>query len=240
MPAKLDLTKVWDLVIIGLGPAAYSAGIYACRYNMAVLLIGDQPGGYMPQTHLIENYPGFEAISGPDLAKKMQEHYLSLKGNLFQGTVINIDKIKDTFSIKTDSDIKIKAKTIILSVGTKRRKLNVDGEDKFLGRGVSYCATCDAPFFKNKTVCVVGGGDSAFAAALHLSEFASKVYLIHRRSEFKAQPVIINQVKKLKNVELILNTIVNKINGQMKVQSITLENLKTNEKKDLTLDGIFI
>jgi len=240
MAENLDLNKIFDLVIVGLGPASYSAGIYACRYNMNVLLIGDISGGYMSQTHFIENYPGFEGISGMDLSNKMQNHYLSLGGKLLNKTVVNIEKEKDHFIINTDANEKVKSKTIIISTGTKRRKLNVDGEDKFIGRGVSYCATCDAPFFKNKTVCVIGGGNSAFGAVMHLSKFANKIYLIHRRAEFKASPAEIDGVKKLSNCEIILNSVVNKINGVLKVNSIDIENIVTNEKKNIVLDGVFI
>ncbi len=237
---KIDFSITWDVVIIGQGPAAYSAGIYACRYNMAVLIIGDVPGGYMPQAHLIQNYPGFEEISGIDLAQKMKSHYLSLTGTIYEKTIINIEKQKELFLINTDTNEKIKAKTVIIATGTKRRKLNVEGEDKYLGRGVSYCATCDAPFFKNKIVSVIGGGNSAFSAALHLSKYATKVYLIHRRSEFKADPVEINSVKDQNNVELILDTVLNKIEGDVKVKTIELENVKTNEIKKLPVDGVFI
>ena len=238
--SNIDLLKVWDLIIVGLGPASYSAGIYATRYNMSVLLVGDQPGGYMTQAHFIENYPGFEGITGVELSAKMQSHYLSLGGKLHQKTVIGLEKQKDLFVILTDDGEKLKTKTVIISTGTKRRKLNVDGEDKFLGRGVSYCATCDAPFFKNKIVSVIGGGNSAFSAAMHLSKFANKVYLIHRRSEFKADPVEIELVKNQTNIELILDTVVNKIDGNIKVKFLDLENIKINELKKLPIDGVFI
>jgi thioredoxin reductase (NADPH) len=194
----------------------------------------------MPQAHLIQNYPGFDEITGIDLAQKMKNHYLGLNGSIYEKTIINIEKQKDEFIINTDINEKIKAKTIIISTGTKRRKLNVDGEDKFLGRGISYCATCDAPFFKNKTVGVIGGGNSAFSAALHLSKFATKVYLIHRRSEFKADPIEISSVKSQNNVELILDTVINKIGGDVKVKFVDLENVKTNETKQLLVDGVFI
>lgn len=240
MAENLDLTKIFDLIIVGLGPASYSAGIYACRYNMNVLLIGDISGGYMSQTHYIENYPGFEGISGLDLSNKMQNHYLSLGGKLYNKTVINIEKEKDHFVINTDANEKIRSKTVIISTGTKRRKLNIDGEDKFLGRGVSYCSTCDAPFFKNKIVSVIGGGNSALGAVTHLSKFANKIYLIHRRDEFKADPLEISNVKKISNCEIILNTVVNKINGVMKVNSIDLENVVNNETKNILVDGVFI
>ncbi len=231
--------KIYDLIVIGLGPASYSAGIYAKRYNLDVLLIGDVPGGYVSQTHLIENYPGFSSITGMDLSNKMQEHYLSLNGELYTKNVVEINK-KEVFELLTDGNEIIRSKTVIIATGTKRKKLNIEGEDKFLGRGVSYCATCDAPFFKNKTVAVVGGGNSAFGAVLHLSKFANKVYLIHRREEFRADATEIDLARKCEKVEFILNTVVNKITGTMKVANIVLENVKTNETKELQLDGVFI
>jgi thioredoxin reductase (NADPH) len=231
--------KIYDLVVVGLGPASYSAGIYAKRYNLDVLLVGDVSGGYVSQTHLIENYPGYKSITGMDLGNKMQEHYLSLNGELELKNIVEINK-KDLFELLTDSNEIIKAKTVIIATGTKRKKLNIDGEDKFLGRGVSYCATCDAPFFKNKTVAVVGGGNSALGAVLHLSQFASKIYLIHRRNEFRADSLEVELAKKCEKVEFILDTIVNKINGVMKVQSLDLENVKTNELKTIVVDGVFI
>lgn len=235
----MNLDKVYDLVVVGLGPAAYSAGIYARRYNLDVLLIGDLPGGYVSQTHIIENYPGYKSITGMDLSNKMQEHYLSLNGVVYNKSVVEINK-KEFFELLTDGNEIIKSKTIVVATGTKRKKLNIDGEDKFLGRGVSYCATCDAPFFKNKIVAVVGGGNSALGAVMHLSKFADKIYLIHRRNEFRADNFEVELVKNCEKVEFILDTVVNKINGLMKVQSLDLENVKTNELKTINVDGIFI
>lgn len=231
--------KIYDLIVIGLGPAAYSAGIYARRYNLDVLLVGDLPGGYVSQTHLIENYPGYKSITGMDLSNKMQEHYLSLNGEIYNKSVVEISK-KEYFELLLDGNEIIKSKTIIVATGTKRKKLNIDGETKFLGRGVSYCATCDAPFFKNKVVAVVGGGNSALGAVIHLSKFADKIYLIHRRYEFRADNYEVEIAKKCDKVEFILDTVVNKINGVMKVQSLDLKNVKTNELRTINVDGIFI
>lgn len=237
---ELDFSKKWDVVIVGMGPAAYSAGIYACRYNMSVLIVGDVPGGAVTDAHLIENYPGTGKISGLDLAQKMKDQYLDLNGKLYGATVVKIEKDDSSFEITTSMNKKIVAKTVIVAIGTKRRKINVEGEDKFVGRGVSYCATCDAPFFKNKTVCVVGGGNSAFDAALHLSKFASKVYLIHRRLEFRADPVTVDLIKKQTNIEFILNSVVTKIEGDSLVKNIKLKNVKTNKISDLNVDGVFV
>lgn len=237
---KLDLNKMWDCVVVGLGPAGYSAGIYATRYNMSVLLVGDYQGGMIEDVSHIENYPGFTKISGSELAERMKTQYLTLGGSVYENTISDVDKKGKEFVLTTVDNKKLKAKTVILATGTKRRKLNIDGEDKFNGKGVSYCATCDAPFFKNKIVCVVGGGDSAFGAALHLSQFASKVYLMHRRKEFRAQPANVDAVKKQKNVEFILENVVIKIEGKLKVSNIILQNVNNGKEKKLIVDGVFI
>ncbi len=240
MAEKIYLNKLWDCIVIGLGPAGYSAGIYATRYNMFVLLVGDYQGGMIEDVPHIENYPGFTKISGNELTERMKTQYVSLGGSVYENTIADVDKKGKEFVLTTVDNKKLKAKTVILATGTKRRKLNVEGEDKFNGRGVSYCATCDAPFFKNKIVCVVGGGDSAFGAALHLSQFASKVYLVHRRKKFRAQPANIDAVRKQKNVEFILESVVTKIEGQLKVSNIVLQNTNTGKEKKLVVDGVFI
>ena len=184
---EVDINDFFDLVVIGLGPASYSAGIYATRFNMNVLLVGDEQGGLASETPEIENYPGLDQINGVDLMNKMKNQFLRLGGKVLERTIVKIIKEDNIFKLETSKSETIKTKTLILALGTKRRKLNIDGETKFLGRGVSYCATCDAPFFKNKKIAVIGGGDSAFVSALHLTHFAEKVYIIHRRDEFRAQ-----------------------------------------------------
>lgn len=240
MVAKNYLNKVWDCIVVGLGPAGYSAGIYATRYNMSILLVGDYHGGMIEDIPLIKNYPGFTKISGSELAKRMKSQYLSLGGSVYENTIADVEKKGKEFILTTVDNKKLKAKTVIIATGTKRRKLNVEGEDKFKGRGVNYCAICDAAFFRNKIVAVVGGGDSAFVSALHLSKFASKLYLIHRKKEFRAQPANIDSVKKQKNVEFILETIVTKIEGQLKVSNLVLQDVNSGKERKLVVDGIFI
>ena len=152
------MSDVFDLIVVGLGPAGYSAGIYALRYNLNVLMVGNEPGGLASEPPIIENFPGFEKISGADLMAKMNQQYVHLGGKVKVTEVSEIEKNKEVFEIKT-TDETLKSKALILALGTKRRHLNIPGEDKFKGRGVSYCATCDAPFFKDKVVAVIGGGN---------------------------------------------------------------------------------
>jgi thioredoxin reductase (NADPH) len=228
-----------DVIVIGLGPAGYSAGIYATRYNLDVLMIGMEPGGIAAEPPEIENYPGFEQISGKDLMDNMNKQFLGLGGKVKNSEVSKVEKINDVFEVTTSEGV-LKAHCVILALGTKRRLLQAEGENKFKGRGVSYCATCDAPFFKDKTVAVIGGGDSAIVSALHLLQFVKKLYLVHRRDEFKAEPARITKLKNKDHVEFILNSKVNNIDGNLKVEKLILENSETGKERELEVDGVFI
>jgi len=230
--------KIWDLVVIGFGPAGYTAGVYALRYNLDVLIVGEEQGGLVASVSHIENWPGDDKISGLDLMNRMCNHYLKLGGAQKECAIINLQKDNNLFKLKTLANEVIYAKTIILATGTKRKKLNVYGEDKFFGRGLSYCATCDAPFFKEKTVAVIGGGNSAFSAARHLSQFARKIYIIHRRDEFRAHPTDIEYMKD--KAEYIMNSIVRKIEGKLKVEKLVLANVETEKEIELKVDGVFV
>jgi len=234
--------KVWDTVIVGAGPAGLTAGIYAGRSKLSTLILDQMmPGGQLLITEQIENYPGFsEGITGFELSEKMRVHAEKF-GAVFENgqPVVSVDLDGDIFVVKTESG-EVKGKTLIWAAGSVPRKLNVPGEAEFVGRGVSYCAVCDGAFFKDKVVAVIGGGDSALEEALYLTKFAKKVYLIHRRDAFRAVKIIQDRVFKCKKIEPIFDRVVESINGTQFVESLTLRNVKTGEKEELPVDGVFI
>lgn len=224
-----------DFIVIGAGPGGYSAAIYAARYKMDVMLIGEMPGGIAATAHDIRNYPGFPKTSGIELMSKMLEQAKGLEVPIKQETVVDIKKTEEGFLIKTEK-AEYLGKKILISTGTQRRELGISREKELTGKGVSYCATCDAGFYKDKVAGVVGGGDAALTAALLLAKFAKKVYIIYRKPEFtKAEVSWVDEVKKLKNIELIFNTEVEEFIGETK-----LERVKLSTGKELVLDGIFI
>jgi len=244
-PLRLTFTKnnsetmLYDVIIVGGGPAGLTAGIFARRRELKTLIITKELGGQVSSLNIIENYPGFKKIKGPQLVKKMVEQVQKEGVEIVLAEVTKIEAKKDKFVVHSDRG-KYEGKTIILAFGKTPRSLNVPGEKKFTGRGVSYCATCDAPLFKNKVVAVVGGGNAAMDAALLLSKKAKKVYLIHRREEFRAFESMVEKVKKRKNVEFILNHVVVEFKGDEVLRSIIIENVKTKERRELKVDGTFI
>lgn len=233
--------KTYDLAIIGAGPAGMSAGIYAGRFRTRALVLSKDIGGTCLTAHVVENYPGFRSISGVDLMMEFKKHLEDYKEQveLKQEEVQGAKKDGDNFILVTNKG-EYKVKSVIISSGTQRRKLNIEGEKEFLGKGVSYCATCDAAFFKDKTVAVVGGSNSAVTAALLLAEHGKRVYLIYRKNEYdKAEPVWVERMQENKKITEILNTNVLKVNGNGIVQSIELDK-EYKGKKDLELEGLFI
>lgn len=233
------MNKLYDLIIIGAGPAGLTAAIYAARKGLSTLVLSSDLGGQIAKAFLVENFPGFLEISGAELAQKMLEQAKKHGAQIIFEEVISINKIKNKFEVKTQNK-KYLSKALILAYGKSPKKLGAKNEDNFLGKGVSYCATCDMPIFKNKVVAVIGGGNSAFDAAIYGSTIAKKVYLMHRREEFRADKNLIDKAKKMKNVEFILNSIVKEIKGEKFVKSIILENTKTKEIKEILVDGIFV
>ncbi len=224
-----------DFIIVGTGPGGYSAAIYAARYKIDVLLIGQMPGGIAATAHDIRNYPGFAQISGLELMTKMMEQAKALEVPIKQETVIDIKKTEEGFVIKTEKEEYL-GKKVLISTGTQRRELGISREKELTGKGVSYCATCDAGFYKDKVAGVIGGGDAALTAAILLAKFAKKVYLIYRKPEFtKAEVSWVDEVKKLENVEIIFNAEVKEFIGETK-----LEKVKLSTGKELDLHGIFI
>ncbi|MCO7125042.1 thioredoxin-disulfide reductase [Sporolactobacillus shoreicorticis] len=233
--------KIYDVIIAGAGPAGMTAAVYAARANMSVLMIERGiPGGQMANTEAVENYPGFESILGPDLSNKMFEHAKKFGAEYAYG---DIKKIEDDSDFKTiDCGSKqYKARTVIVTTGAEYRKLGVPGEKEFAGRGVSYCAVCDGAFFKEKKLAVIGGGDSAVEEGTYLTRFASKVTIVHRRDQLRAQKILQNRAFNNERVDFIWDTICTKINGaDGKVSSLTLKNKKTGEETDFPVDGVFI
>ena len=231
--------QIYDTIIIGAGAAGCSAAIYATRYNLKTLIIaGPMPGGLISEALEVENYPGYLSISGQDLAKKFIDQAVQLGAEYKVDFVEKVEKIDaELFEIVT-SKARYKTRTVILTMGTHHRKLGVKGEQEFAGRGVSYCATCDAPFFKDKVVAVVGGGNSAVEGAQDVAVHAKKVYLISR-SELKAAPLYIDNLRQNVKIIELSGTNVTEIHGQAMVEGIKLD--KPFEGQDyLRVDGVFI
>jgi thioredoxin-disulfide reductase len=230
---------MYDLIIIGSGPAGYSAGIYATRYNLNVLVIGQIEGGMASLAHQVENYPGLPQITGIELMKKFKDQATKSGAKIISDLVVNIKKTDDIFSVQTKSET-YKSKTIILAMGTERRKINIPGEKEFLGKGLSYCVTCDGMFFKNKTVAVIGGGDSALQAVIQLSEICKKVYLIYAKEIPDAMPTWVERAnsKADKIIQIASNTLT-KIEGTNTVEKVILEK-EFNNSNELLVDGVFV
>ncbi|ADU97435.1 thioredoxin reductase [Thermovibrio ammonificans HB-1] len=234
--------EIYDVLIAGAGPAGLAAGIYAGRSQLNTLILDQMmPGGQLLITEQIENYPGFyEGITGFELSEKMRQHAEKFGAKIQSGApVTSVDFDGELFTVKSDAG-EFKGKTLIWAAGSTPRKLGVPGEVEFLGRGVSYCAVCDGAFFKDRTVAVVGGGDSALEEALYLTKFANKVYLIHRRDKFRAVKIIQDRVAKNDKIEPIMNKVVVSINGKDFVESLTLRDTVTGQESELPVDGVFI
>ena len=237
--AKKKKAKEWDVVIIGGAAAGLTSAIYTCRKQLKTLIITVDVGGQNLLTEQEENYPGYTGLSGPKLMQIFQEQAVKFGSEFEFGKATKLEKKGENFKVTMGNGNEHIAKAVILSFGKIHRPLGVPGEDKFLGRGVHTCATCDAPFTKGKTVAVVGGGNSAVEAAELLTKFASKVYLVHRREEFRADPITVERVKKDGKVEFLLNYSPKEIKGDKKVTGLVIEG-KDKKTKDLKLDSVFI
>ncbi|PIR42408.1 thioredoxin reductase [candidate division WWE3 bacterium CG_4_9_14_0_2_um_filter_35_11] len=231
-------SNIYDTIIVGAGAAGCSAAIYATRYAMKTLMLGGpMPGGLITEARDVENYPGFKSISGMDLAKNFIDQAVSLGAKYQIDTVSSISKVDNFFEVKTFEKV-YQAKSVILATGTHHRKLGVKGEEEFAGRGVSYCATCDAPFFKDKVVAIIGGGNSAVEGAQDVAMHAKLVYLIYR-SELKAAPLYIEELKKKENITEVPFTNIIEIKGDSVVKMIELDN-PFNDSVALAVGGVFI
>jgi thioredoxin reductase (NADPH) len=229
-------SNIYDLIIVGSGPAGLTAGIYASRYKLKTLIIGKINGGLMVEAHKICNFPTEECISGIELTEKMVKNAKAQGAEIVNKEITKIEEAQEgLFKLISSEGREFFSRTIILAYGTVHRRLGLPNEEKLLGRGISYCATCDGMFFKNKKVAVVGGSDSALTAALYLSEIAEKVFLIYRREKLRGEPVWIEKVYQSKNIEVILNTQVVELIGENKLEEIKLSN-----GSQLEINGLFI
>lgn len=233
--------KVYDVIILGAGPAGMTAAVYTSRANLSTLMVERGiPGGQMANTEDVENYPGYESILGPDLSNKMFEHAKKFGAEYAYGDVKEIIDGKEYKTVVTGSK-EFKARAIIISTGAKYKKLGVPGESALGGRGVSYCAVCDGAFFKGKELVVVGGGDSAVEEAVYLTRFASKVTVVHRRDELRAQKILQDRAFANEKIEIIWNHVVTEINEEKgKVGSVTLKNTLDGTEEAFKTDGVFI
>ncbi len=228
----------FDTIILGGGPAGLSAGIYSARGAVSTAIVDKNMFGGQPSNYLeLENYPGFPIVGGYDLMEKIEEH--ADKFGIQKFPMQEIEKV-DLISKKIyTKEYEFSAKTIIIATGAQPMKLGVKGEKEFVGRGVSYCAVCDGAFYKNKVVAVIGGGNSAIEEAMYLTKFASKVFVVHRRNELRADKIIQERAFKNEKIEFVWNNVVKEINGENTVNSVVLEDVKTGKQTDLTVDGVF-
>lgn len=244
MPEKKEL---WDVIIVGAGMAGLSAGMYCGRFNLKTLVVGELPGGIITTTHLVENYPGILSIGGADMGQVFLEHAQKFGAKLEFSKVVNIEKCPSpnskasAFLVKTPSQEFI-GKTVIIATGTEHKKLGAPGEKEFNAKGVSYCALCDAAFFKQKTVCVVGGGDSSAIEALILKDHAKKVFMFVRKDVLRAEPINYDRVMSSKNIEVRLKTEVIEIRGKDKVTSVLLKSgaMPDGRQEEILMDGVFV
>ncbi|HIH34653.1 MAG TPA: FAD-dependent oxidoreductase [Nanoarchaeota archaeon] len=228
----------YDFVIVGGGSAGYPAAIYAARFGLKTIVITKERGGLLTTTHVVENYPGFIRLSGPELMQHMEDHVKDYDVPIVDDEVVDIGKEGDYFIVKA-RESQYKAKAVLLATGTERRKLNVPGEKEFYGKGVSYCATCDAPLFKGKVIGVVGGSDSAAKEALLLAEYGSKVYIIYRGDEIHPEPINMRRVEENEKIEVIPRTNVLEVKGDKFMTHVVLDKPQ-NGDKNFKLGGLFI
>jgi thioredoxin reductase (NADPH) len=231
---ELEEDKVWDLIILGLGPAGLGCAIYAARFDINVLVIGKSYGGLITTTHIVENYPGITSVSGSELMEMFRDHINSLDIPYITDEIREIERENDLFIFKSFFQT-FKGKALCFATGSERRKLNIPGEETYSGKGVSYCATCDGPFFKDKKVAVIGGSDSAAKEALFLAKHASEVFIIYRRDEIRAEPINKTRVLNTENIEIIYNTNIREIKGNENIETIIFDN-----GEEFQVDGVFI
>ena len=233
------METIYDVAIVGSGPAGYSASIYLSRYKLSNIIFGKMIGGTISEAHKVCNYPGVCDVSGLELGMKFQEQATDQGAEIAVESVTDIKKENDLFNLFTDKGNNYLAKTVILATGTDRNKLAIPKEDQYVGKGLSYCATCDAMFYKNKKVGVVGGSNAATMAATMLADIASEVYIIYRGTELKGEPAWIEQVLQKENVKTIFQTLVTDLEGEPRLQRVKLSKAY-NDSDYLDLDGLFV
>jgi thioredoxin reductase (NADPH) len=231
---------MYDCLIIGAGPAGISAAIYIHRFGYKPIIIGAEYGGACVRTHLIENYPGYPSISGWDLMQKFEEHYQSFGIELKMENIVKIEKKEEnghlSFIAITDMGEKFEGKTVLITTGTKYRKLNIPGEAEFHGRGLSYCATCDGAFYRDKKVIVVGGSDSAAKEALFLTKFAAKVFIVYRKEKLRCEHINRKRIEKEPKIQIIPNTVITELIGD----DNGIKKVRFNTGELFDIDGVFV
>ncbi|MEM0025779.1 MAG: FAD-dependent oxidoreductase [Zestosphaera sp.] len=240
MPKKPRETETLDVLVVGAGPAGLTAALYCKRLGLKTACVGEDIGGTLNEAGVVDDYIGVQDILGPELAKRFVDHVRKYEVPIYKDLVVDIVRENNTFKILTKSGAVFTTKAVILAVGSKRRKLGVPGEAELAGKGVTYCAACDAPLFKEKIVAVVGGGNSALQSALLMTSYASKVYLIHRRDSFRAYDVYVKSVTNHPKIELVLNSVVRSIGGDKSVEWVEVENLVTHEIRKIRVDGVLV
>ena len=236
------MKKEYDVIIVGGGPAGMTAAIYAKRAALDTLIIEKQPfcGGQVLNTYEVDNYPGLPGIDGFSLSEKFHGHARNLEAEFYTGEMVELCEEGKKKVVVLSSGEKIYAKGVILALGSVHRKAMVPGEEELKGKGVSYCATCYGAFFRDQTTAVIGGGDVALEDAIFLARGCKKVYLIHRRDELRGAKILQNKLLSLDNVEVLWDTVIEKIDGDQFVTGVSLQNVKTGEKSELSLDGVFV
>ncbi len=251
MGLRLGRVKAWkpragehyDTVIVGAGPAGLSAAIYTTRFLMSTLVVSKDVGGQLNLTNWVDDYPGMGGLEASKLVEAFRRHAEMFGAKIFYGVSVESVERSDEglFRVRGGRGLDVRASTVILAVGSERRKLKVPGEERLAGRGVSYCSVCDAPLFKGKkAVAVVGGGDAAFEGAILLSGYVDVVYLIHRRKGFRAKPYLVEEAKSKPNIEFVLDSVVREIKGDDKVEGVVVYNKEEDREFELRVDGIFI
>jgi thioredoxin reductase (NADPH) len=231
----------YDLAIVGCGPAGMSAAIYAGRSGLKTAVFESKiPGGYMNVAHLIENYPGFERISGVELAEKMLVQVKKVGVEIIGEGIIDIKSMDDEFDITTDRRTTHHAKAIILATGGEYKKMGIEGEEKFLGKGVSYCASCDGPLFKGKNVAIIGSGDHAVSEAMYLAGMAKNVYLVSSEKNLKAEHIRVHQLEETRNVQIFAGYAAIEVVGTDLVEKLKIQEIENSGAKELVVDGIFV
>jgi len=229
-----DPDKVYDLIILGGGPTALGTAIYAARFALDLLVIGKTYGGLIASTHIVENYPGITSVSGTELMEMFRDHINSLNIPYITDEINSIEKLEDYFLLKSVF-MSFKARSVVFATGSERKKLNIPGEDEYTGKGVSYCATCDGPFFNDKVLAVIGGSDSAAKEALFLAQHAKKVYIIYRGDDIRAEPINKKRVDENDKIAIINNTNIIEIKGDESVNAVIF-----NNGDEFIVDGVFI
>ncbi|MCE5198985.1 MAG: FAD-dependent oxidoreductase [Armatimonadota bacterium] len=236
MAKKID----YDLIILGAGPAGMTAGIYAARKQLDTLILTGDIGGQATWSADVENYLGYIYISGPELVRKFEEHLLKFPVDIEYTRAAKLSQINSGFRVDTEDGRVFTAKSVIVATGKSPRMLNVPGEKEYVAKGVTYCATCDGPLFAGKNVAVVGGGNSGLDAAVQLMKICPKVYIIEATERLRADAVLVDRVRASGNVDILTNTLVKSIHGNMLVDRITVENTSTGEVRDISVEGVFV